>query len=65
MPLIPQQTLVVITGPYTLARDQKPEEAAAAKLQAVLETYPPCRIVSVTGSGTIHGYSLTAVVETI
>lgn len=65
MPLIPQQTIVVVTGPYTLARGQEPVEAAAVKLRAALESFPPCRIVSVSGSGMMHGYSLTAVVETI
>lgn len=65
MPLIPQQSLIVVTGPYDLARGQSTEGAAATKLRAVLESYPPCRIVSVTGSGTMHGYSLTAVVETV
>lgn len=65
MPLIPQQSVVVITGPYNLGRDQSTEEAAAVKLRAVLESYPPCRIVSISGSGLVHGYSLTAVVETI
>lgn len=65
MPLIPQQNLVVVTAPYDLARGESIESAAAVKLRAVLESYPPCKIVSVTGSGTMHGYSLTAVVETI
>lgn len=65
MPLIPQQTLVVINGPYKLAAGQSTENAAAQLLRAQLDSFPPCRIVSITGSGLIHGYSLTAVVETI
>lgn len=65
MPLIPQQSLVVVTGPYDLARGQTTEDAAAAKLRAVLVNYPPVRVVSISGSGIMHGYSLTAVVETV
>lgn len=65
MPLIPQQNIVVVTGPYTLKPGQEPVQAAAEKLQAALENYPPCRIVSLTGNGNMHLYSLTAVVETV
>lgn len=65
MPLIPQQNIVVVTGPYTLERDQQPVEAATEKLQAILENYPPCRIVSISSTGTGHLYSLSAVVETV
>jgi len=65
VPLIPQQTIVVVTGPYDLKRGQEPVQAAAEKLQEAISNYPPCRIVSVTGSGNLHGYSLTAVVETV
>lgn len=65
MPLIPQQNIVVVTGPYKLKRGQDTVQAAAEELQTALENYPPCRIISLTGSGIMHGYSLTAVVETV
>jgi hypothetical protein len=66
MPLVPQQDVVVITGPYQLEQGQRAEDAAAVQLKQALESYPLCRIVSVScGSGNMHAYSLTAVVETI
>lgn len=65
MPLIPQQSLVVINGPYNLGPGQSSESVAAELLRARLEAFPPCRIVSISGINLITGYSLTAVVETI
>ncbi|MBT2495075.1 hypothetical protein J7E45_05585 [Microbacterium sp. ISL-59] len=65
MPLIPQQDIVVVEGPYTLAKGQSTQNAAVQKLRLALASYPDCRIVSVTGSGVMHGYNLTAVIETV
>lgn len=66
VPLIPQQDIIVVTGPYTLAKGQTHQSAAAEKLRAILMEYPPCRIVSITsGGGLMHSYNLTAVIETI
>lgn len=66
MPLIPQQDIVVITGPYQLAPGQAHQAAAVEALRATLDKYPPCRIVSITaGGGLMHAYNLTAVIETI
>lgn len=66
MPLVPQQDVVVVVGPYQLAAGQSAPEAAAQKLQQILAAYPPCRIVSLTSGGGIgHVYTLTAVIETV
>jgi hypothetical protein len=66
MPLIPQQDILVVTGPYQLAKGQTHQAAAAEKLRATLTAYPPCKIVSITaGGGAMHAYVLTAVIETI
>lgn len=66
MPLVPQQDVVVVMGPYNLARGGRAEDAAVVKLRAILEAYPPCRIVSLTaGAGLLHSYTLTAVIETV
>jgi hypothetical protein len=65
MPLIPQQDIVVIRGPYQVAPGQGTEDVAAQKLKLALESYPPCRIVSINGGGNLHAYVLTAIVETI
>lgn len=65
MPLIPQQSLVVINGPYNLSPGRSSESVAAELLRARLESFPPCRIVSISGINLVTGYSLTAVVETI
>lgn len=65
MPLIPQQDVLVIVGPYHLTKGQSTQQAAADELRRVLDSYPPCRIVSLTGGGTLHSYALTAVIETV
>jgi hypothetical protein len=65
MPLVAQQDVVVVRGPYKLAKDGRVEEAAVLKLRAMLEIYPPCRIISLTGGGSLHAYTLTAVIETV
>ena len=64
MPLIPQQNIVVVSGPYSPKRGQDLVEAAAEMLQASLENYPPCRIVSISSNGTGHMYSLTCLLYT-
>lgn len=64
MPLIPQQDIVVVAGPYPPG--QSIPQAAAEELRKILSTYPPCRIVSITaGGGPLHAYNLTAVIETV
>lgn len=63
MPLIPQQDIIVVTGPY--GKGRRPEDQAAAMLVDRLKEYPPARIISITGGGILHGYVLTAVVETV
>jgi len=63
MPLIPQQDIIVISGPYKPI--ERSQEQAAELLKQALEAYPPCRIVSITGTGNLAAYRLTAVVETI
>ena len=65
MPLIPQQDILVITGPYKPARGGSFEGAAVEKLRAALEGYPPCRIITFHISGSMHAVILTAVIETV
>lgn len=63
MSLVPQQDIVVIEGPY-----QSPGTAtaeAAELLRQTLETYPPCRIISITATGLGLSSRLVAVVETV
>ena len=63
MPLIPQQDVIVISGPYKNAVGAYKE--APVLLQQRLEEYPPCRIISITCYGSMTNYVLTAVVETV
>lgn len=63
MPLIPQQDIVVITPPY--APHLSTEEGVAQKLRERLESYPPCRVVSLSHYVWGSSFGLTAVVETI
>jgi len=66
VPLVPQQEVIVVVGPYQLAKGQSAQEAAAQKLKQILAAYPPCKIVSLTsGGGLMHAYNLTAVIETV
>ena len=65
MPLIPQQDVVVVTARDVFGAGSL-QELAAETLKGKLETYPPCRIVSIIGDKVVAGvYVLTAVVETI
>lgn len=65
MPLIPQQDIVVIAGPYEVARGGTFQAAAADKLKSVLEGYPPCRVIAISLDGVMAGTVLTAVIETV
>lgn len=66
MPLIPQQDIIVVEGPYPVGgRDETSQVAAARKLRRILSEYAPVRIVSMTSSSNLHGHCLTVVVETI
>lgn len=65
-PLVPQQDVIVIEGPYIAASPKSVELQAAEILRDKLEDYPPCRIISISSNGgKMHAYSLTAVVETV
>lgn len=58
MPLIPQQDIVSATGPNA--------GSATAALHQLLESYPPCRIVSISiGVTPIGAATVVAVIETI
>ena len=63
MALVPQQDLVVIQGPYS--HPSRSYAEAPALLRQRLESYPPCRIISITCRGNMADYTLTAVIETI
>ena len=56
MPLISQQAVVHVTA--------NSPELAAARLEEVLSSYPDCRIVSISSSGTMV-ITLFAVIETV
>ncbi|MBN9613653.1 MAG: hypothetical protein J0H64_09405 [Actinobacteria bacterium] len=63
MPLIPQQDVLVIRGPYQ--QPMQPYEEAAELLKRALDNYPACRLISITAGGSMGPYSLTAAVYTI
>lgn len=66
MPLIPQQDVVVVNALTQDVPDGKPvSDFAADLLRQALDSYPPCRIVSITHKTSIDAFSLIAVVETI
>jgi hypothetical protein len=58
MPLIPQQDIVVVNAVGVGAQ----LSSAADELRKRLESYPPCRIISISAVG---GRDLVAVIETI
>jgi len=61
--LVSQQDVIVIQGPYTRASLSYVE--APELLRKRLESYPPCRIISITCRGNMADYTLTAVVDTV
>lgn len=63
MALVPQQDVVVIRGPYS--HPSRSYDEAPQLLRQRLESYPACRIISITCRGNMADYTLTAVVETI
>jgi len=64
MPLIPQQDIVYVEGPYG-GREPLSFETAFAELKRRLESYPSIRIVSLQHGFKLSGHYLTAVVETV
>ncbi|MGX1701700.1 hypothetical protein [Microbacterium sp. NPDC055357] len=63
MALVPQQDVIVIRGPYSHA--SRAYDEAPQQLKQRLESYPACRIISITCRGNMADYVLTAVVETV
>lgn len=62
MPLIPQQDIVTVVG-FDSGGDSL--QRLNQQLVTLLETYPPCRIVSISTQRLTGQMALTAVIETI
>lgn len=64
MPLIPQQDVLYVEGPYQCPDSMK-FEAAFAELKRRLESYPAMRIVSLQQGFKLTGHYLTVVMESV